>query len=85
MKTSIDRTITRGLQELKSELSSEDSRIRQPGAGCNLILDTKKGLDDAFLEIAKNIQPAHLWTKPSNGQICHALKYLKTLWKNRMQ
>ena len=40
-----DRTITRGLQELNSELSNEDSRIRQPGAGRKLILDTKKGLE----------------------------------------
>ena len=43
-----DRTITRGLQELNSELSNEDSRIRQPGAGQKLILDTREGLENIF-------------------------------------
>ena len=37
-----DRTITRGLQELNAELSTESSRIRQSGAGRKLILDTTK-------------------------------------------
>ncbi|WP_174664591.1 hypothetical protein [Bathymodiolus platifrons methanotrophic gill symbiont] len=43
-----DRTITRGVQELNAELSDENSRIRQSGAGRKLILDTTEGLEDAF-------------------------------------
>lgn len=46
-----DRTITRGIQELDSELSNESSRIRHPGAGRKFILDTIDGLDDAFLDV----------------------------------
>ncbi len=48
-----DRTITRGVQELNAELSDENSRIRQSGAGRKLILDTTEGLEDAFLEVIK--------------------------------
>jgi len=48
-----DRTITRGVNELKSGLSNEGSRIRQSGAGRKLILDTKEGLNEAFLEVIK--------------------------------
>ena len=48
-----DRTITRGVNDLNLGLSNEGSRIRQPGAGRKLILDTKEGLTEAFLEVIK--------------------------------
>ena len=44
-----DRTITRGMKDLNLGLSNESSRIRQPGAGRKLILDTKEGVNEAFL------------------------------------
>ena len=74
-----DRTITRGLQELKSELSIENSRIRQPGAGRKLLLDTKVGLDDAFLEIVKEhtagspMDETIKWTNLSRAEISENL------------
>ena len=74
-----DRTITRGLQELKSELSIEDSRIRQPGAGRKLLLDTKEGLDIAFLEIVKEhtagspMNETIKWTNLSRAEISENL------------
>jgi Rhodopirellula transposase DDE domain len=49
-----DRTITRGQQELKSELSNQEPRIRQPGAGRKYVLATTEGLDDAFLNVLQN-------------------------------
>jgi len=48
-----DRTITRGVKDLKLGFSNEGSRIRQSGAGRKLILDTKEGLNEAFLEVIK--------------------------------
>jgi len=49
-----DRTITRGQQELKSELSNQEPRIRQPGGGRKYVLATTEGLDDAFLGVLQN-------------------------------
>ncbi|WP_198942595.1 ISAzo13-like element transposase-related protein [Methyloprofundus sedimenti] len=60
-----DRTITRGLQELNAELSNDSTRIRQSGAGRKLILDTTKGLEDAFLEVIKE----HTAGSPMNETI----------------
>ncbi len=74
-----DRTITRGLQELNSELSNEDSRIRQAGAGRKLILDTKEGLDSAFLEVIKDhtagspMDETIKWTNLSRPEISENL------------
>ena len=74
-----DRTITRGLQELNSELSNEDSRIRQAGAGRKLILDTKEGLENAFLEVIKDhtagspMDETIKWTNLSRPEISENL------------
>lgn len=46
-----DRTITRGQQELQTELSKQERRIRQPGAGRKSVLSKVEGLSDAFLKI----------------------------------
>ena len=75
-----DRTITRGLQELDSELSNESSRIRQPGAGRKFILDTTDGLDDAFLDVINEhtagspMDETIKWTNLSRSDIAENLK-----------
>ena len=75
-----DRTITRGLQELDSELSNESSRIRQPGAGRKFILDTTDGLDDAFLDVINEhtagspMDETIKWTNLSRSDIAANLK-----------
>jgi len=46
-----DRTITRGQQELQTELSKQERRIRQPGAGRKSVLSKMEGLSDAFLKV----------------------------------
>ncbi len=74
-----DRTITRGSQELQSELSNENSRIRQSGAGRKLILDTTEGLDDAFLEVIEEhtagspMDETIKWTNLSRPKIAENL------------
>jgi hypothetical protein len=49
-----DRTITRGQQELKTDLSNEEKRLRKSGGGHKLLLPTLDGIDKAFLEILSN-------------------------------
>jgi len=74
-----DRTITHGLQELNSELSNEDSRIRQSGAGRKLILDTTEGLESAFLEVIQEhtagspMDETIKWTNLSRPEISENL------------
>jgi len=69
-----DRTITRGLQELNSELSNG-----QAGAGRKLILDTKEGLENAFLEVIKDhtagspMDETIKWTNLSRPEISENL------------
>ena len=60
-----DGTINRGQQELQSNLSGEESRIRQPGGGRKSMLATMEGLDEAFLNALKN----HTAGSPMNEQI----------------
>lgn len=75
-----DRTITRGQQELKAGLSSEEHRIRQPGAGRKCVLATMEGLDDAFLEVLKDhtagspMDETVKWTHLSRLAIAEKLK-----------
>lgn len=49
-----DRTISRGRQELLTDLSSQDARIRQPGGGRKSVLAEMEGLDEAFLAVIAN-------------------------------
>lgn len=49
-----DRTIARGQEELKTDLSNEEQRIRKSGGGRNFLLPTLDGIDEEFLEIVKN-------------------------------
>ena len=75
-----DRTITRGQQELKSDLSNEDERIRQPGGGRKSVLETVTGLDDTFFEVLKNhtggspMDENIKWTNMSRTDIAEKLK-----------
>lgn len=74
-----DRTITRGVNDLTSGLSNESSRIRQSGAGRKLILDTKEGLNEAFLEVIKEhtagspMDETIKWTNLSRPEIAENL------------
>ena len=49
-----DRTISRGRQELLTDLSNQDTRVRQPGGGRKSVLAEMAGLDDAFLAVIAN-------------------------------
>jgi len=75
-----DRTITRGQNELNSDFSNENQRIRQPGAGRKSILTTTEGLDEAFLEVVKNhtagspMDETIKWTNLSRQSISERLK-----------
>ena len=74
------RTITRGQQELKTELSNQEQRIRQPGAGRKFVLATTEGLEDAFLEVLKNhtagspMDETIKWTNLSRPAIAEQLE-----------
>lgn len=75
-----DRTITRGQQELKTELSNQEQRIRQPGAGRKLVLATTEGLEVAFLDVLKNhtagspMDETIKWTNLSRPAIAEKLE-----------
>jgi hypothetical protein len=45
-----NNTVTKGQEELKSELP-KDTKIRVSGGGRKLVIETMEGLDDAFLEV----------------------------------
>jgi hypothetical protein len=73
--------ITRGQQELKSDLSEEDrQRIRQSGAGRKSILATTEKLDDTFLDVLNNhiagspMDETIKWTNLSRPAIAEQLK-----------
>jgi len=74
-----DRTITRGQQELTSDLSQEDDRIRQPGGGRKPIIETTEGIDEAFLEVIKDhvagdpMDETVKWTNLSRSAIAEKL------------
>lgn len=46
-----DRTISRGRQELMTDLSNESTRIRQPGGGRKAVITEPEGLNEAFLAV----------------------------------
>lgn len=75
-----DRTVTRGQQELISDLSKEDDRIRQPGGGRKSIIETTEGIDEAFLDVIENhiagepMNEAIKWTNLSRSTIAEKLK-----------
>jgi len=75
-----DRTISRGQRELKTELSNQEQRIRQPGAGRKFVLATTKGLEVAFIEVLKNhtagspMDETIKWTNLSRSAIAEQLE-----------
>ncbi len=46
-----NHTVTRGQEELQSELSEDEKRIRKVGGGRKSVLATTEGIDEAFLEV----------------------------------
>ena len=46
-----NRTILHGKQDLGKDLSKENARIREVGAGRKSIIETTEGIEEAFLEI----------------------------------
>lgn len=44
-------TVKHGMREIENQLLPNDGRIRKEGAGRKRVLDTEKGIDEAFLEI----------------------------------
>jgi len=75
-----DRTITRGQQELKTDLSNEEQRIRNSGAGRKFLLPSLDGIDDVFLEIltpytaGSPMDETIKWTNLSRPAIAEKLK-----------
>ena len=75
-----DRTITRGQQELKTDLSNEKKHLRKSGAGRKFLLLTLDGIDEAFLEILKNhtagspMDETIKWTNLSRPAIAEKLE-----------
>jgi hypothetical protein len=75
-----DRTITRGQQELQTELSRHEQRIRRPGAGRKSVLSQTKGLSDAFLDVINNhtagspMDETIKWTNLSRPAIAQKLE-----------
>ena len=75
-----DRTITRGQQELKNDLSNEEQRIRKSGGGRHFLLPTLDGIDEVFLDIVKNhtagspMDETIKWTNLSRPAIAEKLE-----------
>ncbi len=44
-------TVKHGIREIENQLSPNDGTIRKKGAGRKRVLDTEKGIDEAFLQI----------------------------------
>ena len=49
-----NRTVLHGKQDLESDLSKENDRVRQIGAGRKPIIETTAGIDDAFLAVIED-------------------------------
>ncbi len=49
-----NRTVLHGKQDLESDLSKENDRVRQIGAGRKPIIETTAGTDDAFLDVIED-------------------------------
>jgi hypothetical protein len=75
-----DRTITRGQQELETDLSNEEQRIRKSGGGRKFLLATAEGIEAIFLAILENhtagspMDETIKWTNLSRPAIAEQLK-----------
>jgi hypothetical protein len=49
-----NRTILHGTQDLDKDLSKENNRIRQAGAGRKPVIETTEGIDEGFLEVIED-------------------------------
>jgi hypothetical protein len=74
-----NNTVTKGQEELKSELP-KDTKIRVSGGGRKLVIETMEGLDDAFLEVIEAstagspIDENIKWTNLSREKLALKLK-----------
>lgn len=75
-----NRTILHGKQDLDKDLSKENDRIREVGAGRKPIIETSEGIDEAFLEVIKDhtagspMNETIKWTNLSRQSIANKLK-----------
>ncbi|RKZ38664.1 MAG: ISAzo13 family transposase [Gammaproteobacteria bacterium] len=75
-----NRTILHGKQDLELDISKENDRIRQPGAGRLSIIETMEGIDEAFLEVIEDhtagspMDETIKWTNLSRRTIANKLK-----------
>jgi len=75
-----NRTILHGKQDLDKDLSNENDRIREVGAGRKPIIETSEGIDEAFLEIMEEhtagspMDETIKWTNLSRQSIANKLK-----------
>jgi len=75
-----NRTILHGKQDLNKDLSNENARIREVGAGRKPIIETSEGIDEAFLEIMEEhtagspMDETIKWTNLSRQSIANKLK-----------
>jgi len=75
-----NRTILHGKQDLDKDLSEENDRIRQVGAGRKPIIETTSVLDEAFLEVIEDhtagspMSETIKWTNLDQKSIANKLK-----------
>lgn len=75
-----DKTVRKGMLELKDDKALKQPGIRNPGGGRNQRIDSTEGLDQAFLEILKDhtagdpMDDKVKWTALSRSEISNALK-----------
>ena len=75
-----NRTLLHGKQDLDKDLSNENDRIREVGAGRKPIIETSEGIDEAFLEIIEEhtagspMDETIKWTNLSRQSIANKLK-----------
>jgi len=75
-----NRTILHGKQDLDKDLSNENDRIREVGAGRKPIIETSEGIDEAFLEIIEEhtagspMDETIKWTNLSRQSVANKLK-----------
>jgi len=75
-----NRTILHGKQDLELDISKENGRIRQPGAGRLSIIETMEGIYEAFLEVIEDhtagspMDETIKWTNLSRQYIANKLK-----------
>jgi len=60
-----NRTLSHGGRDLNKDLSKDNNRIRQVGAGRKSVIETTEGIDEAFLKVIED----HIAGSPMDEQI----------------